>query len=218
MSAAEKRQECDCVLSATNDENDVELNGETDERTWRTERWDSTTGACRQETSVTQANQLAGQDRTLKAAMEHRMGTRVPTDARILCWLVEFATYLTNRRDIGSDGKTPLQRLHGRRDNTLILEFGEKILYMLAKPVKGGKWEPRFHPGVFVDAELVIRGSACHRARDGDQDTLGKHQEDPGVGEMGRGTRYLECEPFHGPRTAVSMHLTFRSELRDPQR
>ena len=55
-----------------------------------------------------------------------------------------------NRCDIGSDGKTPLQRLHGRRDNTPILEFGEKILYMPAKPARGGKWEPRFNPGVFV--------------------------------------------------------------------
>ena len=50
----------------------------------------------------------------------------------------------------GGDGKTPLQRLHGRRDNTPILEFGETILYMPAKPATGGKWEPRFHPGVFV--------------------------------------------------------------------
>ena len=55
-----------------------------------------------------------------------------------------------NRCDIGSDGKTPLQRLHGRRDNTLILKFGERILYMPAKPGRGGKWEPRVHPGVFV--------------------------------------------------------------------
>ena len=40
--------------------------------------------------------------------------------------------------------------VHGRRDNTPILEFGEMILYMPAKPARGGKWEPRFHPGVFV--------------------------------------------------------------------
>ena len=39
--------------------------------------------------------------------------------------------------DIGSDGKTPLQRLHGRIDNTPFLEFGEKILYMPAKPARG---------------------------------------------------------------------------------
>ena len=93
---------------------------------------------------------VAGQARTLKTALEHRTGARVPPDARILCWLVEFAAYLMNRCDIGRDGKTPLQRQHGRRDNTPILEFGEKILFMPAKPATGGKWEQRFHPGVFV--------------------------------------------------------------------
>ena len=50
---------------------------------------------------------VAGQARTLKAALEHRIGARVPPDARILCWLVEFAAYLMNRCDIGRDGKTP---------------------------------------------------------------------------------------------------------------
>ena len=54
---------------------------------------------------------VAGQARTLGAALEHRMGARVPSNARILCWLVEFAAYLMNRCDVGSDGKTPLQRL-----------------------------------------------------------------------------------------------------------
>ena len=38
----------------------------------------------------------------------------------------------------------------GERTSHLILEFGEKILSMPAKPARGGKWEPRFHPGVFV--------------------------------------------------------------------
>ena len=89
---------------------------------------------------------VAGQARTLKAALELRIGPRVPPDARILCWLVEFAAYLVNRCDLGRDGKSPLQRLHGRRDNTPILEFGEKILYMPAKPVRRGKWERRFLP------------------------------------------------------------------------
>ena len=71
--------------------------------------------------------------------------------------MVEFAAHLTNKCDIGSDGETPLFRLHGRKDNTPIPEFGEKIL----KPARGGKWEPRFHPEVFVgmlnsSAEAVV--------------------------------------------------------------
>ena len=94
---------------------------------------------------------VAGQARTLKAALECRIGTRFPPDARILCWLMEFAVYLMNRCDVGSDGKTPLQRGYtGAKANTPVLEFGEKILYMPAKPARGGKWEPQFHPGVFV--------------------------------------------------------------------
>ena len=93
---------------------------------------------------------VAGQARTLKAALEHRIGTRVPPGARILCWLVDFAARLMNRCDIGSDGKTPLHRLRGRRDYTPILEFGEKVLCMPVKLERGGKWEPRCHPGIFV--------------------------------------------------------------------
>ena len=72
---------------------------------------------------------VAGQARTLKAALEHRMETRIAPGARILCWLVECAAYLMNWCDIGSDGKTPLHRLHGRRDNTPILEFGEDSVH-----------------------------------------------------------------------------------------
>ena len=33
---------------------------------------------------------FASQARTLKAALEHRTGARVPPDARMWCWLVEF--------------------------------------------------------------------------------------------------------------------------------
>ena len=63
---------------------------------------------------------------------------------------VGFAAYLMNQCAIGSDGKTPIRRLHERRDNTPILEFWDKILYMLAKPARGRKWDPRFFLGVFV--------------------------------------------------------------------
>ena len=59
----------------------------------------------------------------------------------------EFAAYLMNRCDTGSDGKTPIHKLHGR---TPILEFGDNILHMPAIPARGRKWNPRFYPSVFV--------------------------------------------------------------------
>ena len=82
-----------------------------------------------------------------------------------------------DRCDIGSDGKTRLHSLDGRRDNTLILEFWEKILCMPAKPARGEagpaflSWSTRWN------AELVVGSSGCHRARVGDQNTCGERQE-----------------------------------------
>ena len=64
------------------------------------------------------------------------------------------------------------------------------------------------------DAELVVRSSGCHRAGDGDQDTLSEHQSRID----GTRTEYLEYEPFRGPLMAVTMHSTFKSAWRDPRR
>ena len=130
---------------------------------------------------------VASQARTLKAAPEHRIGARVPPDARILCWLLEFAAYLMDRCDIGSDGKTPLQRLHGRKANTPILEFGERILLYARQTSERRKVGAAAPPrSVCWHAEHIVRGSGCHRARTGDQDKVGEHQESARVGEMGR--------------------------------
>ena len=40
---------------------------------------------------------VAGQVRILKTALEHRIGTRIPPDACILCWLMEFAACLNEQ-------------------------------------------------------------------------------------------------------------------------
>ena len=101
----------------------------------------------------------SGQDTEGCAGAPHRDQSPAP---RILCWLAEFAAYLMNSCDIGSDGKTPLQRPHGRKDNTPILEVGEKILYMPANPARrkvGAAVPPR---SVCWHAELIVGGSGCH--------------------------------------------------------
>ena len=160
---------------------------------------------------------VAGQARTLKSALEYRIGTRVPPDARIPCCLVEFAAYLMNRCDIGSDGTTPLHRLRGRKGNLPILEFGEKILYMPAKPPRGRKWEPRFHPGVFVgmlksssEAVVVTVQGPAIKTRAANVRII----PDPDATR----TEYSECELFRGLWMAVTMHSTVKSEWRGPRR
>ena len=124
---------------------------------------------------------VADQARTLKAALEHRMGTRVPPDARILCWLVEFAAYLiwTGAMSAATGGRR-FRGCMAEGITPLILDFGEKILYSLAKPARGRKLGTAIPSwSVRGDAELVVRSSGCHLARNGDQDTLSEHQKIP---------------------------------------
>ena len=89
---------------------------------------------------------VASQARTLKAALEHRIGTRIPPDARILCWLVEFAAYLMNRCDIGSDGKTPAAKAAWAKGHHADPRIRKEDHVCAGQ----ASWQPRFHPGVFV--------------------------------------------------------------------
>ena len=111
---------------------------------------------------------------SLPARQEHRklrwntvLGAGVPPDARILCSL-EFAENLMNRCDVGSDGKTPLQKLHAEETVLRSWNLERRSCTCLPSRNVGAAipfWSVRWN------AQLVVRGSGCHRARNGDQDT-----------------------------------------------
>ena len=133
----------------------------------------------------------------------------------MLCWLVEFAAYLINRCDIGTDGKTPLHRLYGQHKDSGIWA---KILYMLAKPARGGKWDLRFYPGVPVgmlnsSSESVVvteQGSAIEiRAAN----VRGFPSRKDGMR-----IKHSECDWSRGLQRAVTTRSTSKSEWRDPLR
>ena len=128
---------------------------------------------------------VVGQARTLKAALEHRVGTRSPPDARKQGWLVEFAAYLMNRCDLGGDGKTPLHR----EDSVHASQASKRRKVGTAIP----SWSVCCH------AELVVRGSGCHRARTARR-TSGEFLSRKG----GTRVEYSKCEPFRGPQVAVT--------------
>ena len=61
--------------------------------------------------------------RTPKSALDSRLGRKVPSDATIVFWLIEYVGALLSRFAIGRDGKTAFQRMKGRKCPTLIAEF-----------------------------------------------------------------------------------------------
>ena len=77
-----------------------------------------------------------GQVRTLKLALEARIGIPVETQWGIIDWLVEHACLTINRGQVGHDGKTPHRRLMGKEPTQPLWEFGEQIL---AKPLRQKK-------------------------------------------------------------------------------
>ena len=59
--------------------------------------------------------QLRGIMRTIKDHVEAKAGEKVSDDAPIIPWLVEHAGRLLSRCQRGRDGRTPHERLHGKR-------------------------------------------------------------------------------------------------------
>ena len=78
--------------------------------------------------------------RTLKAAIEDRLGIRLETKSPMLTWLVEHAAWLYKDCNECKDHKTAVERLQGGRSVKQVAEFRERILY---KPLSssGGRIE-----------------------------------------------------------------------------
>ena len=91
----------------------------------------------------------------------------------LIAWLIEHAASAITRAKVGMDGKTPYQRLKGKRFMTTPPMWLERVLY---KPlsIKGGKLNklaPRFEYGVYLGTSMrtgeVFLGTkeGCIKAR-----------------------------------------------------
>ena len=115
---------------------------------------------------------VEGMIRTLRSALEERMGeVLVITDA-IWPWLVEYASYLLNRREVSHDGKTAYERLKGKTAKVIGVEFGETVMWK-RRPIGGplGKLSIMWEEGVFLGikgttSEIIIgAGKGIYRTR-----------------------------------------------------
>jgi len=76
---------------------------------------------------------LEGMIRTLKIAVETRIGEELESSSVLLAWLAEHAAVVYNRCAVMADGRSPWQRAYGKASTMPLLPFGEKVLY---KPLK----------------------------------------------------------------------------------
>ena len=99
--------------------------------------------------------------RTMKSALDERMGVKVDVRHPVLTWLCDFVGFMMNRFEVASDGKTPYERIKGKEAQVLGLEFGEKVMYKHAPGKYMEKINARWSWGLFVgvrarSSELVV--------------------------------------------------------------
>ena len=105
------------------------------------------------------------QVRTLKLALEHQIGVKVPMEHPIMMWLIEHAAMtLTNFHPGSDDNLTGYERLHGHAYNARMPEFGESIMWYVPKAVRH-KLDPRWRLGCFLGVLLEQRRELHHDQR-----------------------------------------------------
>ena len=89
------------------------------------------------------------------------MGGKIDVLHRVLTWLCEFVGYMMNRMEVASDGKTPYERVKGKRSEVMGLEFCEKVLWKYHPGKRVAKFDARWGYGLFLgvrsrSGELIV--------------------------------------------------------------
>lgn len=91
------------------------------------------------------------QIRTMKDALESRIGVRLEKDENILAWLIVHAAETINRYHISpSRGYTSYEKLKGRRFRREVAEFGEYVLYKVPGKKGKDKLDVRWAEGLYL--------------------------------------------------------------------
>ena len=79
---------------------------------------------------------IESQARTIKLALESRIGMEIPSDHDVIPWIVVYVATMINKGQVGADGKTAYERLKGNPAHLSGLEFGEKVLWKSSVPAR----------------------------------------------------------------------------------
>ena len=111
---------------------------------------------------------LRGIIRTIKCHIEST--TQEPLSDET--WLVEHAGCILSRCQKGRDGKTPFERLHGKKPTQEFVLFGEKVLAKQITTDPMDRMDPRYRYGIWLgmrnnSAEcLICNADGVLRARE----------------------------------------------------
>ena len=97
--------------------------------------------------------EVAGLLRTLKAALEARIGAKVGLDHDLISWMIRHSAWLITRFRVRASGHTAHELIRQRRYGGAIVEFGEIVWARIPTVKKLGKLDQRW-------VEVVWAGKA----------------------------------------------------------
>ena len=83
-------------------------------------------------------------------ALEDKVKATMSVGHPIFGWLVEYCADLYNRYQLGTDGKTAMQRLKVKRCMQSSVEFAQHIMFWVVGKVQGGMMKERWMSGLYL--------------------------------------------------------------------
>ena len=71
-----------------------------------------------------------GKIRAIRSCLAEKLGQPIPDNSPLITWICLYAGAMQRRFSIGDDGRTPWERLHGRKCAQPMAVFGERIWWM----------------------------------------------------------------------------------------
>lgn len=97
---------------------------------------------------------IAGKLRVHQLSLEKMISQKVPCGHLVMGWLVEHCADVLNRHQVEIDGRTPYQRLKGRRLVGNMLEFGSMVMFRASGKAQDGSMQERWCAGVWLGKKL----------------------------------------------------------------
>ena len=89
------------------------------------------------------------------SALEEKLGGKLGADDSIFPWLILHAGTVLNIFLVGHDGKTPHERLRGRKSKRELMEFGKSVHFLPLNVSDQPNVDARFHDGVWLGIRLA---------------------------------------------------------------
>ena len=85
--------------------------------------------------------------RTHKIALEAKNGERLNISHSAIGWMIEHCADLLNKCQVGIDGRTPSERLKGKKYGGTFMEFGSLVMLRVTDKPQGGLMQERWIEG-----------------------------------------------------------------------